>query len=414
MNDAEPVNPRSFYRPFWRVTSLWTGTICIAVWYLYHQTNDSSRLPSEVVHLHIQEGITQALLVILLTYLSFKVFTLAGGRRQHPVRPNLTVAEAAKRVQIITATSAGQNSRMTVDALLRIQSFLLAHRPICVFIYVILPAGVFFLAMLVKYEAVDQPAIFVMALVGIYVAAEHYNGLVQHEKQVDILKSHMETLNNAFGIVQGRRELYRAYSEPGTDITAVVRLFDIDPVWWSCNADSDVSVWSEYENHTELTFYNALLRGKRPSVTFVSDMPLPAVHEESDLEKADRFGHLLGLVWQCVVFSHLRDAMPSPVTSLRIRISFTYKWIHVVDDNVYQLVDLQDGATLRNLTLEIKDQIKKEKLIHAERDDILACAARGCAPRNTSRLCFDMLERNKKYRVLTNSLTYTYTLSCDR
>jgi hypothetical protein len=106
----------------------------------------------------------------------------------------------------------------------------------------LLPPITFALSMTEAY----QPAVFVMAMVAIFVAAEHYGGLSETEQKlerdVDNLENRLDRLLNADGLSEWKKELYGDYRKAEERIDAVIRHFDIDTRWWKYQNNP----WVEY------------------------------------------------------------------------------------------------------------------------------------------------------------------------
>jgi hypothetical protein len=223
----------------------------------------------------------------------------------------------------------------------RLKHYLMVGSLICLSI---LPAGIFAVAMQDAYE----PSVFVMALVAIFVAAEHYVGLKETEETVEHVISSVGILLNADGMARWKRQLYVEYRDSEYRIDAVVRHFDIDMLWWHCNG------WADYleraETNTE-TLLNVLTHSKA-KVQFVADLPLPDLGGNGD--QAVSFRNLLGLAWNLIVFAEAkqrRGGLPlnkadaylaAPRRYLRIRISSAPAWMHVVDSSTYQVIEHGD------------------------------------------------------------------------
>lgn len=260
----------------------------------------------------------------------------------------------------------------------------------------IIPAALFVLAMAGAYE----PAVFVMALAAIYVAAEHYCGLEKArddlERGVTDLGKHVGTLLNADGMSAWRLQMYKEYREAHHRIDAVVRFFDIDRQWWQCHAAPDP--WLEYVRRAgtqEELLLNVLADEKcHAKVQFVADLPMamptviprPAeVGNEQFL--AQYFRELLGLAWQLSVFSEVvarrRQRAAPPCTEdfryLRIKIAGAPSWMHVIDDKTYQVIEREDlsQATVRELHRDIPSTPRKIRLSDWARRNVRHFAFRG-------------------------------------
>jgi hypothetical protein len=143
-------------------------------------------------------------------------------------------------------------------------------------IFSIVPVAPFMVAMHQEYE----PAVFVMALVAIFVAAEHYGGLTETEHDLRDstrqLQQRLSIVLDADGLNEWRTEVYQLYSTAKYRIDAVIRSFDIDELWWKCANEEDP--WETYRNaclHDNATLlFN--LRQSKADVQFVADLPMRA------------------------------------------------------------------------------------------------------------------------------------------
>jgi hypothetical protein len=273
----------------------------------------------------------------------------------------------------------------------------------CIIIFLsVVPAALFALAMAGTYE----PAVFVMALAAIYVAAEHYCGLEKAkdeleegvkglDRQVNELGTHVGTLLNADGMNIWRAHLYSEYRTAQERIDAVVRYFDIDREWWQCHGATDP--WAEYVGliNSEESLLLSVLAAKecRATVQFVADLPMAMTTETLSYRKehdksfmANYFRDLLGLAWQLAVFSAVQQlrhdrSSPSPgeFRYLRIKISSAPSWMHVIDDKTYQVIERQDlsQATVRALHRDSPSPSSKNRLSQWARHNVRHFAFRG-------------------------------------
>jgi len=227
----------------------------------------------------------------------------------------------------------------------------------------IVPVVPFILAMHREYE----PAVFIMALVAIFVAAEHYGGLANTEHELKLrtaeLKTRIDIVLDADGLNQWRTEVYQLYSKATYRVDAVIRKFDIDEQWWLGAAATDQ--WQAYvdacDNDNRTLLFN--LRRCSAHVQLVADLPMsasPTRAVPTDAEKATFFRHLLGLAWYLVVFElvheHRLDCADydrhKPPPYLRIKIGHAPCWMHVIDDTVYQVIERGNvgNSTVRKLS----------------------------------------------------------------
>ncbi|TXI88084.1 MAG: hypothetical protein E6Q40_04080 [Cupriavidus sp.] len=214
------------------------------------------------------------------------------------------------------------------------------------------------------HSPLPEPAIFVMAVVAIYVAAEHYASL---DKQRDNLRwvteelgKQVSSIQNALGTKDGRHRIYGEYSqrsavraEPSDaqrSIHAIYRYFDIDDDW--LRADS----WDDYLNTKQTTALVAALRnGERQRVRIVSPLQAPVASSGGDeIETADRFHNFMGLLWHWLALRKLQQTRGD--FDFRIAIAQTPHWVHVVNGKVFQIKgDFPHALTVRDLTLEMGD-----------------------------------------------------------
>lgn len=235
-----------------------------------------------------------------------------------------------------------------------------------------------------------QPAVFVMALVAIIVAAEHYSGLQTQEDKLDdqrkdlgrqarvlantrrtlmrqvalltesrtqldhatrelmTVKGHTERMLDNEGLKDFIQDVYRAYSN-ASEVRAVVRLHDIDEVWWThARKATSREAWAAYFDDAKrerrgaehFTLAAALHMGQRRRLdaTFVTDLPLPLSPEwkrREDDGAQPFFQDLLGLCWQLIV---LDEARGQPGCQVSAWVSRPLAWLHATDQRVFQVV----------------------------------------------------------------------------
>lgn len=251
-----------------------------------------------------------------------------------------------------------------------------------------LPPLIFVVTMHTAYE----PAVFMMALVAIFVAAEHYSGLREAEHELkartDELKRTMGTVLDADGLYQWKNEVYDLYGKATKRVDAVIREFDIDPEWWKCAGSRDP--WDQYRTRCALssgadTLLSVLTR-TRAKVRFVSDQPLELLVHVFVAPAPERkvfFRDLLGLSWQLVVFDMAYQARFAKARAmrdqLRIKISRAPSWMHVVDDTVFQVIERgkEGNATVRQLTYSITDVKERRALSGWAKNSVRRFAQRG-------------------------------------
>lgn len=258
-----------------------------------------------------------------------------------------------------------------------------------------------------------EPAVFMMALVAIFVAAEHYGGLTETEyklektttelaeaikkteseleKRTSELKDAMGTILNADGALEWRNELYRLYSNAKFRIDAVIRHFDIDNEWWQCGKAG--KPWDDYQmlvndnDHSDILL--KVLMKCEAEVEFVSKFPLPMLDQglEYNERRGRYFYDFLGLAWRLVVLdivmqariARAKDNPTLKVAHLRVKISTAACWMHVVDDTVYQIIERKStgGPTVREITRDIKNNNSRVALIAWARRSVRQFGQRG-------------------------------------
>ena len=228
----------------------------------------------------------------------------------------------------------------------------------------LLPIAIFLLAMYQAY----QPAVLVMAIAAIVVAAEHFSGLKLQEDALEqqhaqLEGQHQEQDRQAKGI--GRlladaglshyvSAVYREYG--GTDfIRAVVRQHEIDFVWWLAAAADPRSrktadPWGLYfqlaldGNPRTNTLAKALALDDRRTMLdarFVTDLPMPESTEWEQRISDDReplFEDLLGFAWQLAVVDHARKEGKDKKCEVSAWVSRPLAWVHSTRTTVFQVL----------------------------------------------------------------------------
>jgi hypothetical protein len=254
----------------------------------------------------------------------------------------------------------------------------------------LVPAWVFSLSMYHAYE----PAVFVMALVAIYVAAEHYGGLAdtEHELQERTaeLKRTLGTVLDADGLNVWRREVYALYRRATWRIDGVVRSLDIDTEWWKCAGKP--KPWTKYVEQSKAGSGDftllSVMGASRAKVMFAVDLPLP-IHAVRpgcpEVQKSKFFRDLLGLAWYLVVFDFAlqeRQNRAEPnqnIARLRMKLTHAPSWMHVVDYTVYQMIERSAlaNSTVRELTHNLEDPEERRLLSRWARENVRSFARRG-------------------------------------
>ncbi|SAK43753.1 hypothetical protein AWB79_00721 [Caballeronia hypogeia] len=241
-----------------------------------------------------------------------------------------------------------------------------------------IPTFVFLTAMIARDHR--DAAVFLMAIVAIFVAAEHFVSLSNAVHAIEsvntiaenlgrtaaVLSTEVTSIRNALGKEYSQSILYSHYAKdwepPYGGIYAVYHLLDIDKKWHESMASA--RGWDKYftpDGHPE-GLYAALIRGRRPEILIITDMR----HRASQLtsrnalltndEIAKDFLRLMGLIWYVMVVrtaaTNLRKTLD---TNYAIRVVKASTWMHVVDKKVFQVFGTEpDSIYLRELTMEIK------------------------------------------------------------
>ncbi|WP_233886344.1 hypothetical protein [Paraburkholderia flagellata] len=263
----------------------------------------------------------------------------------------------------------------------------------------LIPVVVYTVGMMSAY----QPAVFVMALAAIFVAAEHYGKLSsqkvrlteliqQSDRQVNDLTRIANSTQlklSTEGVAVFIQDVYRAYFRSSV-IYGVVRSHTIDDEWLIPAMSSPRAAWDDYLNFkspkgadglpARFTMASSLMAsprsraGRRTLMAhFVSDMPLPMrFHTETETETGTEtetetgtgtgtetetelseevvnsqkarqryFTNLLGLAWECVVFDEVRRNL-SPDSEIGSWISKPFCWAHATDQEVWQVIEWED------------------------------------------------------------------------
>lgn len=334
LEHAKEQVPPAFRKRAWTALTLALVAIVVTLGYAIEQvtaTHDLCIIGHE--RQPVWENIFQVACVILLSYLAFEVHELPVHARDYRW---------------------GTRSRWmaAVEAELLHGKFAASAALIVMFVT---PSVLFLFAMMDKYQA----AVFTMALIAIFVAAEHFSGLTEQkrllEKQDAVardLRRHVDSLAHVFGLEQGKQLLYDAYRETssGQKITAIIKYFDIDAVWWQTAEDDD---WGRYENSgASGTLYDSLLKSPCSDILFVCDMALPVGDGLLNSEYAKQFNNLAGMAWQWIVLDSVAKKRGDEYR-FQIRIASASSWMHVADGKVFQILlgDVPANNRVRDLTL---------------------------------------------------------------
>lgn len=285
------------------------------------------------------------------------------------------------------------------------------------------PAVLFVGAMYQAY----QPAVLVMALVAIVVAAEHLSGLeMQKEdlrRQTTALKGQTNMLTEAIATLEKNKEdtgrlladaglnkfvdlVYREYRH-AERISAVFRVLNIDDFWWSSAKAALQPPIRPTTPHVQATLHGQRVAGGTPPArrdpwkryfrkareragkpgggsallaealastedrkklvaTFVADLPVPGSREwiaRIADSSEPLFGDLLGLAWQLNVLEHVQV---EGQTNLELWVSRPLSWIHATDKIAFQVLRREPKS--HSALLVIADCSNPEHMTEAEKD----------------------------------------------
>lgn len=310
----EGLNPQ-FIRRVWRAFWVALATIISTLEYAIMR-DGSSPLTGHVENVAQPplESLWQAACVMVLSYLAFEVHNLPARAHDFTWNSRSGLGAAVERGLLLTKHAA------------LIAMFLL-------------PTTLFFVAMMNKYQA----AVFTMALIAIFVAAEHFSGLSQQEVLLSgqraiiaTLGVHVDSLSNVFGLEHGKQRLYAAYRESTVPIRAIVEYFDIDAEWWKL---VDEQNWQPYiDGASDRTLFDCLVKSPCKDVLFVCDIKLPC-EDGDDETRAIQFNNFIGMTWQWLLFAEVaKKRTPSLPCCFDIRVASASAWMHVAKGNVYQVL----------------------------------------------------------------------------
>ncbi|WP_154678154.1 tetratricopeptide repeat protein [Paraburkholderia nodosa] len=296
-----------------------------------------------------------------------------------------------------------------------------------------IPTLTFFAAMIRRRH--EDAAVFLMAVLAIYVAAEHFVALKEQHRTardiltkmreqagkleehtsrlgnlqteleararevgsvIGVLNKHVESIRNSLGKDYSQANLYRAYRNrlhvEDDGIYAVYRLLDIDEAWRKAPLTDK---WTEYFDLAKSpdSLYAALMEGRRAKVLIVTDMPLRLValwdeHSKPVKSRAAAFLRFFGLLWHTVVLQQAaRDLYDQHHVQVRydVKVGDSSNWMHVVDSTVYQLFgEPPKHVYLRDLTLDItgNDERTKRNLVNWAVEDIRRTASRAATAKD--------------------------------
>ncbi|WP_156406312.1 hypothetical protein [Hydrogenophaga sp. Root209] len=212
-----------------------------------------------------------------------------------------------------------------------------------------------------------QPAVLVMALIAIVVAAEHYSGLKEAVDDLRKVEGFTSRLAEDAGLSHFEHDVYERYAS-AKKIHAVVRMHDIDPVWWSIARGAN-DPWEEYvkdaKRNSEPKDATAERRNlaralRRDSgelkACFVTDLPMPGSEEWNRRLRPDDgeplFGDFLGFAWQWIVLQEVQKTWKR--VDCRAWVSRPLCWIHATDRVVFQVLRREPRS--RSAVLVIADR----------------------------------------------------------
>ena len=390
-NDDQSVSFRSLF-----ITSaLFVTCTVIAIAYLYAPLGQDNK--STTTLLGNVDTQTQSLFVLLIMILTFRVHLLNDSSVS-------SVSGHSYDSWIATAYRTGKEYKIFVP------------------LYFGLPMSIFLFAM-IKYRHTDT-AVFLMAVVAIYVAAQHYVALEKQDvtirktlhkineqagkigthtselrgiresfkQQITDLTREVVSVKNALGTAYSQKRLYDEYRNPAnltpfnSGIYAVYRLLDIDQQWLRAPGRDRWETYCKPKAYPE-SLYEALLEGRRSRILIVTEMSLRMVHpdpsSETDGSRSTDFEKFVGLMWHTVVLRRAAHVLAEAgiLTDYEIRVGYSSNWMHVIGGIVFQLFgEPPNNIYLRDLTLENyqrHDKLAGENLVKWAMEDVQRVASRG-------------------------------------
>jgi hypothetical protein len=242
-----------------------------------------------------------------------------------------------------------------------------------------------------------------MALIAIIVAAEHYSGLLAAVKDLRQVEGYTSTLAENAGLSHFVKEVYERYAY-AKEIHAVVRLHDIDPVWWTFAKAKGKDPWPPYFEHAkklqiptsdQRNLARVLTRVPDSSAQdkvllsacFVTDLPMPGSKEwESRLKDEDEplLCDLFGFAWQWIV---LQQAHSPPEVECRAWVSRPLCWVHATDRVVFQVLRRKLRSRSSVLVIADRDAMPPSPaaeetyrgMVQWAKEEVRRYAERGCA-----------------------------------
>jgi hypothetical protein len=382
-------------------------------------SNGPDRTPGER-----QSGVIGLFALSFLLAIAGATWLWFNGAKGHQSHPSITWPEAIVQMAVSVAIcltwflgfrAARQthavNESQSLPALTR-PFHRLSRTPWQFLLLLSAPALLFAVAMREQYN----PAVFVMALAAIFVAAEHYSSIA--EAKDDIARANgeltstvslltatkqeltenrksIDMLLNDDGLPKWKGHVYKDYLAATDRIDAVIRIFDIDDTWWQLDGD-----WDQYKASNDddnPTLFHALTspgagKVRTDCVQFVAELPVPDIAGAPvESAQAEAFESLFGLTWWLVVLEHVRRARalampptsastPGPRPFIAIRMASSPSWMHAIDDKVYQVIERPEPypATVRSLSGAFRTPSQNQRLRQWAHDDVRHTARRGC------------------------------------
>lgn len=244
-----------------------------------------------------------------------------------------------------------------------------------------------------------QPAVLVMALIAIIVAAEHYSGLKEAVHDLRKVEGFTSRLAEDAGLSHFVRHVYERYAA-AKKIHAVVRMHDIDPLWWSF-AKAAKDPWIAYmadakrdpEPGDATADRRNLARALRRDsgelkACFVTDLPMPGSDEwDRRLKAGDGeplFGDLLGFAWQWIVLQEVHKICKQ--VDCRAWVSRPLCWVHATDRVVFQVLRREPRSRSAVLVIADRDRLSLSAgaeetyrgMVQWANDEVKRYADRGC------------------------------------
>ncbi len=336
------THPYPYHRLAIASLALWGVAIVLVVTFLFHTW------PHDWLKDDQREPWFHALVVVVLTLLAFSCNHL-----HHHI-----VEERERRSRERDPATDASKEAENEGLIARIFGSWLA-----IIIIFLLPTAAYFGAHTL-HSPLPEPAIFVMAVVAIYVAAEHYASLDKQRENLrwvtEELGKQVFSIQNALGTRDGRNRIYGEYGQftvsdpaPWEDrhpVHAIYRYFDIDEDWMRAEG------WADYMASRQMTSLVAALRhGDRQRVRIVTSLKPPTASSgDNEIDTADRFYHFIALIWHWLALRKLQAEWNG--FDFRIAIAESPHWIHVVNRKVLQIVgEYPHDLRVRDITLDLSD-----------------------------------------------------------